>query len=83
MPFRLMVSLLYLKHAFNESDEGVVERWAETPIDICPHVRRLWNEGYTAQQIAGLVRRPLSDIKLMTERMPRQARAVFQGRKRA
>jgi len=26
-----MVSLLYLKHAFNESDEGVVERWAETP----------------------------------------------------
>jgi len=28
---RLMVSLLYLKHAFNESDEGVVENWAETP----------------------------------------------------
>jgi IS5 family transposase len=26
-----MVSLLYLKHAFNESDEGVVERWGETP----------------------------------------------------
>jgi transposase, IS5 family len=31
LPIRLMVSLLYLKHAFNESDEGVVERWAETP----------------------------------------------------
>ncbi len=31
LPMRLMVSLLYLKHAFNESDEGVVERWAETP----------------------------------------------------
>ncbi len=28
---RLMISLLYLKHAFNESDEGVVERWSETP----------------------------------------------------
>ena len=28
---RIMVSLLYLKHAFNESDEGVVERWGETP----------------------------------------------------
>ncbi|MBL8329541.1 MAG: IS5 family transposase, partial [Rubrivivax sp.] len=28
---RLMISLLYLKHAFNESDEGVVERWCETP----------------------------------------------------
>ena len=31
LPMRLMVSLLYLKHAFNESEEGVVERWAETP----------------------------------------------------
>lgn len=31
LPIRLMVSLLYLKHAFNESDEGVVERWSETP----------------------------------------------------
>lgn len=31
LPIRLMVSLLYLKHAFNESDEGVVERWAEMP----------------------------------------------------
>lgn len=28
---RIMVSLLYLKHAFNESDEGVVDRWGETP----------------------------------------------------
>jgi IS5 family transposase len=31
LPLRLMISLLYLKHAFNESDEGVVERWAEAP----------------------------------------------------
>ena len=31
VPLRLMTSLLYLKHAFNESDEGVVERWCETP----------------------------------------------------
>jgi hypothetical protein len=27
VPLRIMISLLYLKHAFNESDEGVVERW--------------------------------------------------------
>jgi len=27
---RLLIWLPYLKHAFNESDEGVVERWAET-----------------------------------------------------
>jgi hypothetical protein len=31
LPFRLMVSLLYLKHAYNESDEGLVDRWSETP----------------------------------------------------
>ena len=29
LPVRLMLSLLYLKHAFNLSDEAVVERWAE------------------------------------------------------
>jgi IS5 family transposase len=31
LPTRLMVSLLYLKHAFNESDEDVIQRWGETP----------------------------------------------------
>jgi hypothetical protein len=31
VPLRVMMALLYLKHAFNESDEGVVDRWAETP----------------------------------------------------
>ena len=30
LPTRLMVALLYLKHAFNESDEEVVQRWGET-----------------------------------------------------
>ena len=29
LPIRLMVSLLYLKHAYNESDELVVQRWSE------------------------------------------------------
>ena len=28
---RLMIGLLYLKHALNESDETVVERWIENP----------------------------------------------------
>ena len=31
LPLRLMASLLYLKHAFNESDEDVCQRWGETP----------------------------------------------------
>lgn len=29
LPIRLMVSLLYLKHAYNLSDEALVERWRE------------------------------------------------------
>ena len=31
LPTRLMVALLYLKLAFNESDEEVIQRWGETP----------------------------------------------------
>lgn len=31
VPLRIMIALLYLKHAYNESDEGVVARWADTP----------------------------------------------------
>jgi IS5 family transposase len=30
LPVRRIISLLYIKHYFNESDEVVVERWAET-----------------------------------------------------
>jgi transposase, IS5 family len=32
VPLRTMIALLYLKHTFNESDEGVVQRWSETPV---------------------------------------------------
>lgn len=32
LPIRLMVSLLYLKHAFNLSDEALCERWAENVV---------------------------------------------------
>ena len=28
VPLRVMISLLYLKHAFNLSDEALVERWS-------------------------------------------------------
>ena len=31
MPLRVMIVLQYLKLAFNESDEGVVARWGDTP----------------------------------------------------
>lgn len=29
LPVRLMVSLLYLKHTYNESDEGLCQRWSQ------------------------------------------------------
>jgi IS5 family transposase len=32
LPIRLMASLLYLKHAFNFSDEELVERWSENVV---------------------------------------------------
>lgn len=32
LPFRLMVSLLYLKHAYGESDETVCARWSENVV---------------------------------------------------
>ncbi|MCZ2152553.1 MAG: IS5 family transposase [Bryobacterales bacterium] len=32
LPIRLLVSLLYLRHAFNLSDEAVVERWSENVV---------------------------------------------------
>jgi transposase, IS5 family len=32
LPTRLMLSLLYLKHAYNLSDEAVVERWSENVV---------------------------------------------------
>ena len=32
LPIRLMVALLYLKHAFNVSDEELVERWSENVV---------------------------------------------------
>jgi IS5 family transposase len=31
VPLRTMIALLHLKHAFNLSDEALVERWSETP----------------------------------------------------
>jgi IS5 family transposase len=32
LPIRLMVALVYLKHAFNLSDEELVEQWSENVV---------------------------------------------------
>jgi IS5 family transposase len=54
LPIRLMVSLLYLKHAFNQIDESVVERWSEnvvwqlfTGMDYCT-----WSDSSSGQRNA-------------------------------
>lgn len=39
VPLRIMISLLYLKHAFNESDEGVVERWRNAGATVSARAR--------------------------------------------
>jgi IS5 family transposase len=31
LPTRLVVLLMYIKHAFNESDEDLIKRWGESP----------------------------------------------------
>jgi IS5 family transposase len=33
LPMRLLILLVYLKHAFDEGDEGVVDRWARRRAD--------------------------------------------------
>ena len=40
LPIRLMVALLYLKHAYNESDESLVERWALGAGRVLPVLQR-------------------------------------------
>jgi IS5 family transposase len=53
LPIRLMVGLLYLKHAYNESDDTVCARWVRTSIGsssvarpisspVCPATLPIW-----------------------------------------
>ena len=46
LPLRLMVSLLYLKHAFNESDEGVVRAGARRRPGSIFQAWRISSHGY-------------------------------------
>ena len=67
---------------FKPTDERLSERHANRLSNyrerhICPEVRSLWLAGYTAHQIARMVRRPLVDVKLMTEMLPQQGRAEY------
>ncbi|WP_221934282.1 hypothetical protein [Tepidimonas fonticaldi] len=39
VPLRIMISLLYLKHALNELDEGVVQRWRNAGATVSARAR--------------------------------------------
>lgn len=56
------------------------ERWDTPPMTICPQVRSYYAEGYSPQQIATMTRRPVADVKLMCQRLPRPARSEYRGR---
>ncbi len=59
---RLMVGLLYLKHAFDESDESVVARWVENPYwqffcGCSVHAARIANRSFELEPLAKAGRR--------------------------
>jgi hypothetical protein len=61
-----MVALFYLKHAYDESDEGLVERWSETPA-LPGNTSRAWitlNIVYLVTQVDDL---GLNTIELRLE----------------
>ena len=71
---RLMVGLLYLKHAFNESDESLLERWVENPywqafcgfttmqheVPIHPTSLVKWRQRVGADKLAELLKETLA-----------------------
>ena len=71
---RLMVGLHYLKHAFNESDESLLERWVENPYwqyfcgyetmqhDVPLHSTSLtkWRQRVGAEKLAELIQETIS-----------------------
>lgn len=76
---RLMVGLLYLKSAFNESDESVVERWVENPYwqffcgceymqhqpPIDPSSLSRWRSRVGAQKLESLLHATLDTAKAL------------------
>ena len=71
---RLMVGLMYLKHAFDESDESVVARWVENPywqffcgcqimqheLPIDPSMMSKWRTRVGAERLESCWKRPFT-----------------------
>jgi IS5 family transposase len=88
---RLMVGLHYLKHAFNESDESVVDRWLENPywqyfcgyeymqheFPIHPTSMVKWRRRVGADRMEILLAETLSAAKREKHIKPKQASKII------
>lgn len=82
---RLMVGLQYLKYAFDESDESVVDRWVENPYwqsfcgfthmqheaPIDPSSMSRWRKRVGADRLALLLKETI-DLAVRTKQLPRR-----------
>ena len=87
---RLMVGLLYLKHAFDESDESVVARWVENPywqyfcglsymqheLPIDPSSLSRWRKRVGAQRLEQLLEATIRTALAMKALRPQEFQKV-------
>lgn len=87
---RLMVGLLYLKHAFDESDESVVARWVENPywqffcgcqylqheLPIDPSSLSRWRKRVGAERLEKLLEATLHTALVLKAVRPREFQKV-------
>ena len=87
---RLMVGLLYLKYAFSESDESVVERWVENPywqffcgcqylqheLPIDPSSLSRWRSRVGAQKLESLLKATVATAQALGALSPADLKKV-------
>lgn len=87
---RLMVGLLYLKHAYDESDESVVARWVENPywqffcgcqymqheLPIDPSSLSRWRKRVGAERLEKLLEATIRTALAMKAMRPRELQKV-------
>jgi len=87
---RLMVGLMYLKHAFNESDESVIARWVENPywqffcgcqymqhaLPIDPSMMSKWRKRVGAERLEKLLQMTIHTALAMKAIKPQEMAKV-------
>jgi len=87
---RLMVGLMYLKHAFNESDESVVARWVENPywqyfcgldymqheLPVDPSMMSKWRKRVGAERLETLLEATIHTALSMKAVKPKELQRV-------